>query len=241
MAERSPTPAAAPLPVLSMHAMYVCDGAHVDGYLSRPVDVGPWAAIVVGHSYRGLTPFYREWSRRLAAEGFVVLVPDLYEGHVAADDAEASRLKASLDFDRAARQLAGARGYLRGLPFVRDAFGITGHCLGGGLALMALARSEPGAFACAVIYYHSVYPDDAELRRIHCPVLGHFGTADALTPRAEVEKLEQALHDAGQPFQAEWYEGMGHAFANRADPTPEQRAASEAAWARTIAFFRSHL
>ncbi len=233
----SQTPSPRPFPVLSMHAMYVVDGANVDGYLSRPVGSGPWPAIVVGHSYRGLTPFYREWSRRLAAEGFAVLVPDLYHGRVAADDADASRLKASLDFDAAASQLAAAAGYLRDLPFVSGRIGITGHCLGGGLALMALARSDADAFACGVIYYHSVYPDDAELRRIHCPLLGHFGTADPFTPRAEVEKLERLVREGGGSIQIEWYEGMTHAFANRETPTPQQHEAAEAAWTRTVAFF----
>ncbi len=226
--------------VVSMHAMYVFDGEHVDGYLSRPVaGSATWPGIVVGHSYRGLTSFYREWSRRLAAEGFIVLVPDFYAGQVAADDEEASRLKVSLDFDAVAHRMAAAGDYLRSLPFVRGGVGITGHCLGGGLALMALARSQ--AFACAVVYYHSVYPDESELRRIRCPVLAHFGTADPFTPREEGEKLERLLRDEGQSIRVEWYDGMGHAFANRSDPKPEQQAAAERAWGETVAFFHSHL
>lgn len=222
-----------------MHAMYVAQGVHVDGYLSRPMAAGPWPAIVVGHSYRGLTPFYRQWSRRLAAEGFVVLVPDLYGGRVAADDEEASLLKLSLDFDLVARQLAAAPAFLRNLPSVRGGIGITGHCLGGGLALLTLARSD--AFTCGVDYYHSVYPDESELRKIQVPLLGHFGTDDPFTPLAEVELLQRVLGETSQSIEVEWYEGMGHAFANRADGSPEQQAAAELAWTRTIAFFRAHL
>lgn len=238
--DRQEEAAGQPLPVVSLHAMYVVDGREVDGFLSRPVESGgAWPGIVVGHSYRGLSPFYRDWSRRLAAEGFVVLVPDLYEGRLAASDEEASRLKLSLDLDRAAHQLAGGAGFLRELPSVAGGIGITGHCLGGGLALMALARSA--AFACGVIYYHSVFPDDAEIRRIRAPLLAHFGTADPFTPRAEGEKLERLVREAGQTIETHWYEGMAHAFANRAEPTPAQAEAAEQAWARTVAFFRAHV
>ncbi len=236
----SPADATEPLPVVSMHAMYTVNGVEVDGFLTRPVQSGgAWPGIVVGHSYRGVTQFYREWSRRLAAEGFVVLVPDFYEGRLAADAEEASRLKVSMDFDVVAHQLAAAADFLRSLPYVRSGVGITGHCLGGGLALMALARSS--SFDCGVIYYHSVFPDESELQQIRTPLLAHFGTADPFTPVPEGQKLERLVRESGTPIQVEWYEGMSHAFANQADATPAQREAADRAWTRTIAFFREHM
>lgn len=223
-----------------MHAFYERDGIEADGYLSRPTDAGPWPAVVVLHEWWGLDPHFREMSRELAAEGFVVLVPDLYDGVVTDQEEEAARLKTSLDTDRATSITTAAVPYLRSLPFVDpDAgVGLMGFCMGGGVALMAAGR---GGFDALVAYFPSMYPDDEELRQVDLPTLVHYGTDDVVTPRYEIDRILDVLEDGSVPHELYEYEGAGHAFTNDTYEELYVESAAEAAWPRTVEFLETHL
>lgn len=223
-----------------MHAFYEQDGIEADGYLSRPTDTGPWPAVVVLHEWWGLDPHFRELSRRLAAEGYVVLVPDLYDGVVTADEEEAARLKTSLDTDRAASVTTAAVPYLRSLPFVDgDAgVGLMGFCMGGGVALLAAGR---GAFDALVAYFPSMYPDDDELQRIDLPTLVHYGTDDVVTPRYEVDRILEVFDEEGTSYDLHEYQGAGHAFTNDTYEELYVESAAEESWPRTVEFLAARL
>lgn len=78
------------------------------GYLAVPQgDVGGPGVIVI-QEWWGLTTHIAEVTRRLAAQGFVALAPDLYGGATTHDAQEATELMQRLPADRAARDLAGA-------------------------------------------------------------------------------------------------------------------------------------
>lgn len=224
--------------IVSMHAHYRSDGTDVHGYLSRPVDAGPWPAVVLVHAYTGMGPHYRDLARRLAREGTVVLAPDIYHGETADDHAEAAKLKTSLDIEAAVAEMVDGAAYLRDLPYVDAGAGVLGFCMSGGLALLAAAR---GDFDAAVAYYPSIYPDEAALAGIDCPLLLHYGTADEVTPASEMANLRAALDDAGVDYEYREYEGADHAFLN---DTYERRHDPEAAaesWEHTVEFFQRHL
>src|SRR3989304_4027056 len=146
--------------IVSLHAFYKSGDGGGDGYLSHPTARGPWPAVILVHEWWGLEEHFRELSRLLAREGFVVLVPDLYHGRVATERADAASLKTSLDSDGPGRETVDGIPYLRGLPFVSGKVGIVGFCMGGGLALLAACRS--GDFAAGGIYFPSIYPDATE-------------------------------------------------------------------------------
>lgn len=223
-----------------MHAFYEDDDTAADGYLSRPSAPGPWPAVVVLHEWWGLDPHFRELSRRLAAEGYVVLVPDLYDGTVATEEETAARLKTSLDTDWAAAAATAGVPYLRRLPFVdADAgVGLMGYCMGGGVALLAAGR---GDFDAMVAYFPSMYPDDEELARIDLPTLFHYGTEDVVTPRYELDRILNAYDEAGTPYELYEYEGAGHAFTNDTYEELYVESAAEESWPRTLEFLAEHL
>lgn len=225
---------------ISMHAFYEQDGIEADGYLSRPTEPGPWPAVVVLHEWWGLDPHFRKLSRRLAAEGYVVLVPDLYNGTVTSDEEEAARLKTSLDTDRAASITTAAVPYLRSLPFVSaDAgIGLLGFCMGGGVALLAAGSDQ---FDAMVTYFPSMYPDDEELRRIDLPILVHYGTDDVVTPRYEIDRILEVFEKEATPYERYEYEGAGHAFTNDTYEELYVESAAQDAWPRTVEFLESHL
>lgn len=223
---------------VSMHAHYTSDGHDVHGYLSRPVASGPWPGVVLVHAYMGMGEHYRDLARRLSREGFVVLAPDLYHGDTADDHADAARLKAELDIDRAVGEMLDGAEYLRTLPYVTDKEGVLGFCMSGGLALLAAAR---GTLDGTVAYYPSIYPDADVLARIDCPVQLHYGTADEITPATEMVAIRDALDDGGVDYEYHEYEGADHAFLNDTyDHRYHPEAATEA-WDRTVEFFERRL
>ena len=225
--------------IVSLHAFYKSGDGGVDGYLSHPTARGPWPAVVLVHEWWGLEEHFRELSRLLSREGFVVLVPDLYHGRVATERADAARLKTSLDIDGAVRETVDGIPYLRGLPFVSGKVGIVGFCMGGGLALLAACRG--GDFAAGVIYFPSIYPDASELTNVSCPLLFHYGTADTVTPPSEIERIKLTLERRNHPYELHLYEGADHAFVNEMHPEHYHKEASETSWPRTVEFLKRHL
>jgi biopolymer transport protein ExbD len=56
-----------------------------------------------------------------------------------------------------------------------------------------------------------------------------------------LEKLGEAIKDAGKQTEIHIYPGVDHAFFNDERADVYSRAAAEDAWRRTLAFFRQHL
>ncbi|OGA17897.1 MAG: hypothetical protein A3H32_05035 [Betaproteobacteria bacterium RIFCSPLOWO2_02_FULL_63_19] len=225
--------------IVSMHAFYKHGDVAVDGYLSHPTAPGPWPAVIVAHEWWGLEEHFRDFSRDLAREGMVVLVPDLYHGKVTNDRAEAAALKTSLDIDRGVEEIISGAAYLRRLPFVSGKVGVLGFCMGGGLALLATCRSNE--FDAGVLYFPSIYPDTTELENACCPQLIHYGTADVITPRSEIDRIIRILDRAKTPCELHLYEGANHAFVNDMHPERYHKEATEASWPRSVEFLNRHL
>ncbi len=225
--------------IFSLHAFYKSKAGGVDGFLSRPVAPGRWPAVVIGHEWFGLDDWNREFNRMVAAEGFVALTPDLYHGAIAGDHDEAARLKTSLDINNAVEELTDAPSYLRGLPFVSEKVGIVGFCMGGGLALLAGCRSS--AFDALVVYHHSIYPDPSEVEKLSCPLQGHYGLADPVTPLSEVKALESQLQQFKKSYELHFYEGAGHGWLNPNKTAMYRPEAAKLSLQRTVEFFRKHL
>lgn len=215
------------------------DGAEVGGYLSKPMADGEYPGVVVGHEWWGVDAHFRELSRALAGEGVVVLVPDLYDAAITDDWDEAAKLKADLDLATATAKLTAGALFLRSLPNVTDRVGMLGFCMGGGVALLALADSD--AFDAGVIYYPSIYPETDDVGAIDCPIALHYGTEDAATPKLEIDRLRNLLEDASTSVTYHEYEGTSHAFTNPEYEPLYHKEAAEKAWPRTVEFFDEHL
>src|SRR5256885_3627866 len=72
--------------------------------------------VLVLHPWWGLNGFVRDLCDRFAAEGFVALAPDLYDGETTSDIARAAELSSSLDSERAGRQVTNALAQLFAHP-----------------------------------------------------------------------------------------------------------------------------
>ncbi|MGE5301899.1 MAG: dienelactone hydrolase family protein [Alphaproteobacteria bacterium] len=217
--------------IVSMHAAYRSGKEVVDGFLSRPTAGDPRPAIVLIHGYRGLDDGQRAVTRRFAQEGFVCLSPDLFHGKTFHTPEDCALQKTSLAIPRAIEKVVDSVTYLRKLPWVgKKHVAVLGFCMGGGLALYALAQSR--AFAAGVIYYQSLFPDPEDIKTIAAPLLCHYGTDDPGTTKTEIDMFRETLERHKKRYEIEMYAGAGHAFLN--NPSSKNAANQEAA-AKSIA------
>lgn len=209
------------------------------GYLARPAGQ-PRAGLIVIHEWWGLNEHIREMSRRLAAEGYLALAVDLYEGEVAENAGQARELMsvAMSDRDGVDAQLNAAFRWLREQGGVEQV-GSIGWCFGGALSLRT-AILLPAELDAAVIYYGRLVTDPAQLAPLRMPILGIFGGQDRGIPLETVLEFENTLQALGKDAEIVVYDDADHAFANPSGTRYEPEAAADA-WHRTLEFLAGHL
>ena len=206
------------------------------GYLALP-DAGEGPGILLLHSWWGLTPFMKELADRLAAEGFVTLVPDLFDGRVADAPDDARRLLAEASPDELAHLTRASLQTLYDLPATPDApVGVLGLSMGASLGLWLSAR-VPSAVAATTVFYGG---QDIDMDGSRSAYLGHFAESDAYVDDDELVLLEADLHLLGLDVAFPRYPGSQQWFfaEDRVEHDPD---AAALAWERTLAFFRERL
>ncbi len=210
-----------------------------EAFVAWPAGRDPAPAVVVLHEWWGLDAHIRDIAKRLAGQGYVAVVPDLYRGQLADDPERARALKQGLSDDDAFTLADGAVRWLRAEPrTAKSRVGVVGFCMGGALAERWALRG-PG-LAAVVMYYGSPVTDPDKLAPLEAPLQGHFGADDPSIPQAQVDSLRAGLAKAGKSVDIHVYPGAGHAFMHDGRDTYRPDAARQA-WARTLAFLQEHL
>lgn len=211
-----------------------------------PTGQGPWPAVVVVHDIVSATSGgLPDIIKRIADQGYVVIVPNLYSRggtlrcvRAVFRDLHAMKGRAYDDIE-AARQTVLARRDCTGRV------GIVGFCMGGGFALVAAARG----FDAAAPFYPSLPParyDD--VLDGACPIVASLGRRDPLLIGAG-KRLQAALDQRWISSDVKVYDRAGHSFANTYAPAPILRVigfghdpeATDDAWGRVFGFFGEHL
>ena len=233
----------------------------VSAYRAEPEGT-PRGGLIVIHEIWGLVPHITEVADRFAAEGYLVLAPDLLTDagvtpevglelfaamnepdeakRVAAQPMLREKFSASHSPEFAAgavAKLVAVVDALESEPGVGGRIGVTGFCFGGTYSF-ALAAADSRVKA-AVPFYGSA-PAASEIAQIACPVLALYGENDErlITALPEVEK---AMADAGIDFTAQVYPDTGHAFFNDTNPSSYNPEVALDAWDRTRAFLVDHV
>jgi carboxymethylenebutenolidase len=206
------------------------------GFLAFQMATPARPAIIVLQEWWGLNEHIMDVTRRLAAQGYVALAPDLYHGVVTTEPDEARKQAMELRMRDAVGEIQQAIDYLKGRAEVIGRFGATGFCMGGGLVLQAAATSSD--IAAAVPFYGAPLTT-AEAEKITAPVLSFLGTADSISAEG-YEAMHATLTTAGVENKFQLYNGAQHAFFNdtRASYDPD---AAEDAWRQMLTWFSTHL
>lgn len=218
------------------------NGSSGQGYLAVP-ESGSGPGVIVIQEWWGLVPHIKDVCDRYAAEGFVALAPDLYHGEATTEPDEAGKLMMALNLERAAKEMSGAITYLLGHDAVTsESVGVTGFCMGGGLALVLACNEGSRVSACVPFYGVIPWPDaQPDWSKLEAPVQGHFAEQDGSFGPSAVHDLEQTLHRLDKQAELIVYPGVDHAFFNDARPEVYNEAAANLAWNRTLGFFRAHV
>lgn len=229
-----------------------------DSELFYPDEKGAWPAVIMYTDIGGLRPVFRDMARRLASEGYVVLVPNPFyrvsrvpvyrdpfqfgEEKTTARMGEVRKFVTPAGTERDAHAFVE---YLGGLKQVKGPIGTVGYCMGGGMAVRT-AAAEPDKVAAAASFHGSqlasAEPDSPHMLAPKIKARMYFGFAieDRTMPPEAVEKLKSALDAAGVKYEGELYAGARHGWCVK-DHNVYHEAQAEHAWHHLVGFFDTTL
>ena len=208
------------------------------GYLALPA-AGRGPGVILLHAWWGLTPWFITFCQRLAAQGFTVFAPDLYNGATATTIASAKKLRSLVDRSVAHMHMSAAVRYHQHHPAVdRPRLGAIGFSLGAHWTLW-LANQHPNIVDAVVLFYGT---SGGRFRKTQAAFLGHFAENDGWGAGSQsVQALEERLRATGREVIFYTYPNTQHWFAEEDRPDAYQAQAAQVAWDRTIAFLESRL
>lgn len=217
-----------------------------DAYLARPDgDDGSAPGVLLLVDAFGLRARIEEMADRIAAEGFVVLAPNVF---YRAGRAPVTSLEGLDDPERRGAIIEAVRPLMKELTTERivsdgDAYlgkleevgrgpvAITGYCMGGRLGWRIAAAYPDRVAALGGFHTGGLVTDDEdsphlEAGEISAEVyLGHADNDRSMTAE-NIATVEGALGDAGVTFRSELYEGAAHGY-TMADTAAYDEAAAE--------------
>jgi carboxymethylenebutenolidase len=226
--------------------------ATIDAYAAGPPTIAPTTpCIVMVHHIWGVDATIRDDVRRYAQAGYLCIAPNLFarsnvpSGGATSDIDTFRPAAAALNDDVVAGDLLAAHAWLAGqAPSAK--IGITGFCMGGGIALRQLIGTTD--YTAASIFYGDVRPGMSRTARttpqtfayatqIHAAIRGNYGQRDTSIAAADVRKLFAVLPT---PHELSIYPKAGHAFFDDTRSSYVPGAAADA-WTKTLAWFGTYL
>jgi carboxymethylenebutenolidase len=197
-----------------------------DGFLYAPSDQGPWPAILYYPDGLGIRPAFHQMANRLAGEGYVVLLPNIYYRTTSGPafdfpvDFENPNtrqrfmeLSGPLTPDAMERDALAYLDFLCRRTEVKGRLGVVGYCLTGKMAMRTAAVAPDRIAAAAAFHGGGLYTDDSAsphhlLPRIKARL--YFGHAmnDNAMPADAITKFETALTAWGGTYESETYPAL---------------------------------
>lgn len=223
------------------HREYVNIKSHghtLQAFVVYPEVKGKAPAVVLIHEIFGLTDWAKEMADELAAQGVIVVAPDLLSGkgpkgggssEFASTD-DAVKAVSGLDADGVMADLDAAADYARKIPAWNGKLAVVGFCWGGSKSFaFAAHRKDLGA---AFVFYGS---GPADVTTITAPVYGFYAGNDSRIG-ATIPATTDAMKAAGKTYDPVTYDGAGHGFMRAGeDPgntNPANKTARDTAFAR---------
>lgn len=229
---------------------YDSDGVEVPMLVVRPKQKGKFPAVFFQHGRRGFDELIQNHARRIAAQGFVVLAPDIYRAHflgthpIEHDYALEKDVNKGLDVLLARKDISSKKACLYS------------HTRGGYYTLKVATtfKRQKKDVACYVSYYPhlqdpnapealQVYGYAPEVDQMEIPMLVFIGDEEQYQRRRVIESGIKSLRDQGRDARVIVYPGVGRGFDFRPENvrTFADDLASKDAVQRAAAFINKHL
>lgn len=231
-----------------------------DAALFYPAGKGTWPAVLIWTDIAGLRPTFREMGRRLAADGYVVLVPNPFyrsvKGVVATpgfnfanpeDRARVMGYRQAMTNDGIDKDAVAYLAFLDAQPQTnrKKRVGVQGYCMGGPLSFRT-AAAVPNRIG-AVGSFHGgglVTKDPQSPHQLVAKTRAAYLVAiadndDKQQPEAK-DELKKAFAAAGRPATVEVYAGAAHGWCVKGSQVYKEDAA-EKAWAELLKLYKTNL
>ena len=191
--------------------------------------------VLVLHPWWGLNDDVRASAERLRGEGYTAATPDLFNGKVATTIDEAKALSGGVDKDWQTSMAKVEEAFSK-LSAQADPIAVLAWSMGVWYSWQ-LAQAHPDQIRGLVSYYGY---GEIEPGKSLPPILGHFAENDEFEALDDVRAAEKGVKESGAVAQFHVYPGTKHWFDEPSRPEYD-KAASELAWQRTVAFLDKQL
>jgi len=234
------------------------DGS-ADAALFYPTGKGKWPAVLMWPDILGLRPVFREMGKRLAAQGYVVLVPNPYyraqkapvvtgpfDFNSKADMARISAFRSGLTDAMVDRDSAAYVTFLDAQPQTdrRRKAAVQGYCMSGPISFRTAAARPDRIGAVATFHPGALVTDKPSSPHLLIPktrasFLVIIANNDAEKMPKEKPDLDAAFKAARRPATVE-ISSANHGWTVAGSQTYDEKEA-ERAWAELLPFYRANL
>lgn len=219
----------------------------VRSYVVYPEKKERTATVLLIHEIFGLTDWVRLTADDLAANGYIVVVPDLLSGMAQnkggtesfGGDDNARKAVSQLPAQQVTSDLDAVLKYAAKVPAANGKVSVAGFCWGGSQTfLYATNCSDIKSFH---VFYGSAPTEESALAKINAPVYGYYAENDARIG-ATLDNTATQMNKLKKTFVPVTYAGAGHGFM-RAGQAPDasdaNKAARAAAWQRMLKLLKA--
>jgi carboxymethylenebutenolidase len=201
--------------------------------------------VILIHEIFGLSDWAKEMADELAAQGFIVVAPDLLSGFGPGGGGSSEfpsmdatvKAVSGLDPAEVNDDLDAAADYAKRIPAGDGKIAVVGFCWGGGKSFAFAAHRKD--LSAAFVFYGQ---GPADVTTITAPVYGFYAGNDARIG-ATIPATVEAMKAAGKKYEPVTYDGAGHGFMRAGeDPTntvPGNRTAREQGFARLLSLLKT--
>jgi len=227
----------------------------MDTFVAYPGEEGSYPVVLFYMDAPGIRGELFDMARRIAAEGYFVVLPNLYyrevrvssEAYAETPLAERPAYARFLNNGLVMRDTAAMLAYVDHHPQA-DATSIAalGYCMSGAF-VFAAAGTYPERIRCAASVYgvNLVTDGDDSPHRLAGRVTGelYFACAehDEWVPDDVIPRLEACLAGTAVNYRIEWYPGTRHGFAFKDRADAYARDSAERLWERLFDLFGRNL
>lgn len=245
--------------VVEKDVMVKTPDGEADAALYYPAGKGTWPGVLIWCDFLSLRPVFREMGRRLAAEGYVVLVPNFYYRSKKApvfegtfnfasqeDRAKIAPFRAALTNEAATRDAGAYIDFLDAQPQTnkKKKIGVQGYCMGGPLTVRT-AGARPARVGAAATFHSGglvgPQPDSPHLLIPKTKAAYLIATAENDDKQRPTEKdeLKKLFADNKLKATVEVY-AADHGWCVKGGPVYKESEA-ERAWGELLKLYKTSL
>ena len=232
-----------------------------DAALFYPKGKGKWPAVLIWTDILGLRPVFRDMGRRLAAQGYVVLVPNPFyragRAPAVTEGMDFSKAEDRPKFMKLAGGISGPDAVEKDAPAFlafldaqpqtdkKKKAGTQGYCMGGPLVYRTAAAVPErigGAVTChgGGLVTQTAASPHLLIPKMKAEVYSAVAANDDARSPTDKDVLKKAFADAGKKATVVVYDGCQHGWCVKGSAVYNE-AGAEKAWAELTALYKRNL